>query len=64
MAHGSKGSYDLKGLERQIATIEKAAKELKGVSGGILAINKNADAILVLTNLLRSNLPDIAETET
>ncbi|MFQ5827233.1 MAG: hypothetical protein ACE5IA_07730 [Dehalococcoidia bacterium] len=63
MVHGSKGSYDRKGLQRQIATIEKAAREMKGISGGILAIDKNADAILVLTNLLRNGIPDIAEME-
>ncbi len=57
------GDYDLKGMERQITAIEEAAKELKEVSGGILAIDKNADAILVLTNLLRNSIPDIAEME-
>ncbi len=56
------GDYDLRGMERQIIAIEEAAGALKGVSGGILSVDKNADAILALAHLLRNDISDVIET--
>ena len=56
------GDYDLRGMERQIIAIEEAAGGLKVVSGGILSVDRNADAILALARLLRNDISDIIES--
>jgi hypothetical protein len=56
------GDYDLRGMERHIIAIEEEAGWLKNVSGGILSVEKNADAILALARLLRNDISDVIET--
>ncbi len=56
--------YNLEAMARQIKTIVAAAEELKRLSGGIPAIDKNADAILAFTYILESSVSDIPELDT
>jgi len=53
----------LKAMTQQIKTIVVAAEELKRISGGVPAIDKNADAVLAFAHILEGNVPDISERE-
>lgn len=47
----------LEAMTKQIEIIEAAAEEVKRVSGGIPAIDRNADAILAFAHILESAVP-------
>jgi hypothetical protein len=53
--------YDLKGMESEIVSIEKSAARLKELGMGVQAVERNADAILAFTYVLRRNISDIIE---
>jgi len=53
--------YDLKAMDLEIRTIEERARRLKELGMGIQAVEKNADAILTFTYLLKRNISDILD---
>jgi hypothetical protein len=48
-------------MVKQIRTIEKSASELKNLSGGIEAVDRNVDRILASAKMLEINIGDVAE---
>lgn len=46
-------------LDTRIKAIKKAAQELKEISGGIQAVDRNADRILASVKMLEINISDI-----
>ena len=48
-------------IDERIQTIKKAALELKEISGGIQAIDRNADRILASAKMLEINVSDVLE---
>ncbi|MDP2972495.1 MAG: hypothetical protein Q8P64_25310 [Deltaproteobacteria bacterium] len=54
----------LKKMDTRIKKIKKAALELKGFSGGIQAVDRNASRILASVKMLEINISDILELET
>ncbi len=53
--------YDLKGMDSEIKTIEESAKRLKALGQGIETVERNTEAILAFTYLLKRNISDILE---
>ncbi len=53
--------YDLKAMDLEIKAIEERTKRLKELATGIEAVEKNADAILTFTYLLKRNVSDVIE---
>ena len=52
---------ELKKLDTRIRAIRKAALELKKFSGGIAAVDRNADRILASAKMLEINISDLLE---
>ena len=52
---------DLKKLDTRIKNIKKAAQELKNLSGGIPAVDRNAERILASVKMLEINISDILD---
>jgi hypothetical protein len=48
-------------MDEKIQTIKKAALQLKEISGGIQAVDRNADRILTSTKMLEINVSDVLE---
>jgi hypothetical protein len=46
-------------MDERIQTIKKAAVELKGLSAGIEAVDRNADRILASAKMLEINVSDV-----
>jgi len=53
--------YDIKGMVTKIKALRKDAEALKKISGGIPAVDKNADRILANVRMLEININDAAE---
>jgi hypothetical protein len=53
--------YDIKAMVTKIKALRKNAEALKEISGGIPAVNKNADRILANVKMLEININDVAE---
>ncbi len=53
--------YDIKGMAAKIQALRKNAEALKEISGGIPAVDKNADRILASVKMLEINISDAAE---
>jgi hypothetical protein len=53
--------YDIKGMVVKIKALRKNAEALKEISGGIPAVNKNADRILANVKMLEINISDVAK---
>ncbi len=53
--------YDLKAMDLEIKTIEEGTRRLKELGRGFEAVERNADAILAFTYILRRNISDIIE---
>ena len=53
--------YDLKAMDSEIRAIEESVNRLKALGQGIEVVEKNADAILAFTFLLKRNISDILE---
>lgn len=51
----------MKKIDTRIKTIKKAAEELKNLSGGIQAIDRNAERILASVKMLEINLSDLLD---
>ncbi len=54
----------LKKMDVRIKRIRKAAEELKELSGGIQAIDRNASRILASVKMLEINVSDIIDLKT
>ena len=48
-------------MDEKIQAIKKAALELKELSGGIQAVERNADRILASAKMLEINVSDVLE---
>jgi hypothetical protein len=55
-----KQEYDIKGMVEKIQAIKETATELKQLSGGIQAVDRNVDRILASVKMLEINISDIA----
>ncbi len=53
--------YDIKGMVAKIKAIRENAAALKEISGGIPAVDKNADRILASVKMLEISVSDAAE---
>jgi hypothetical protein len=53
--------YDIKGMVEKIRALRKNAEELKKISGGIQAVDRNADRILACVKMLEISISDAAE---
>jgi hypothetical protein len=52
-------SYHVKEMAEKIQAIKEAATELKNISGGIQAVERNVDRILASVKMLEINISDI-----
>jgi prefoldin subunit 5 len=50
---------ELRKLDTRIKTIKKTTQELKQLSGGIQAIDRNAERILASVKMLEINISDV-----
>ena len=53
--------YDIKGMVEKIRALRKNAEELKKISGGIQAVDRNVDRILASVKMLEISISDVAE---
>ena len=53
--------YDIKEIADKILALRQQAAELKEMSGGIQAIDRNVDRILANVRMLELNISDIAD---
>jgi hypothetical protein len=53
--------YDIKGMVTKIEALRRNAEALKEISGGIPAVEKNADRILANVKMLEINISDVAD---
>jgi hypothetical protein len=56
------GEYNLKEIVKQIDIIRNAGLKLKEISGGIAAVDKNAERILASVKMLEINISDLVKT--
>ena len=52
---------EIKKLDTRIKAIKKAAQELKELSGGIQAVDRNADRVLASVKMLEINISDLID---
>ena len=52
--------YDIKGMADKIQALKQAAMELKAMSGGIQAVDRNVDRILANIRVLEINVDEVA----
>lgn len=52
---------EIKKIDTRIKTIKKAAQELKELSGGIQAVDRNASRILASVKMLEINISDVKD---
>lgn len=55
---------EMKKIDTRIKTIKKSAQELKELSGGIQAVDRNAERIIASVKMLEINVSDILEIKT
>ena len=53
--------YDIQGMADKIRALRQKAMELKAMSGGIQAIDRNVDRILANIKMLELNVADVAD---
>jgi len=54
---------NIREMAEKIAAIRQQTEELQKISGGIQAVDKNADRILSSVKMLEINISDLAELE-
>ena len=54
-------SIYIKGMAQKISSIRRVANELKAMSGGIQAVDRNVDRILASVKMLEINITDLLE---
>ena len=52
---------DIRKIDTRIKAIKKAAQELKKLSGGIQAVDRNADRVLASVKMLEINISDLID---
>lgn len=52
--------YKIKDMAKKVQLLKKTATELKRISGGIQAVDKNVDRILASIKVLEINISDVA----
>ena len=52
--------YDVKGMAAKIRSLRKTATELKTMSGGIQAVDRNVDRILANVRMLELDVAEVA----
>jgi len=55
------GEYPLDKMASKIRSIKKSAVDLKNLSGGIEAVDRNIERILSSVKMLEINISDVAE---
>jgi hypothetical protein len=55
------GRRELRKIDTRIKLIKKAAQELKDLSGGIPAVDRNAVRILASVKMLEINISDVKD---
>ena len=53
--------YNVNEMAERIQAIKEAATELKNISGGIQAVDRNVDRILASVKMLEINISDIVD---
>jgi len=53
--------YKIREMAEKIQVIKKASTELQRISGGIQAVDRNADRILASVRMLEINISDILD---
>jgi hypothetical protein len=53
--------YDIKGMVMKIRALRKNAEGLKEISGGIQAVDRNADRILASVKMLEIDISDVVD---
>jgi len=53
--------YKIKQMAEKISSIKQEANELKAMSGGIQAVDRNIDRILASIKMLEINISDLVE---
>ncbi len=54
---------EIKKLDTRIKVIKKAAEELKALSGGLPAVDRNVERILASVKMLEINVSDVLELQ-
>jgi hypothetical protein len=52
--------YDIKAMAAKVRALRRNAEALKEISGGIQAVDRNADRILADVRMLEINVNDVA----
>ena len=52
---------EIRKIDTRIKAIKKAAQELKELSGGIQAVDRNADRVLASVKMLEINISDLID---
>lgn len=55
--------YKIGEMAEKIVALRKTATELKRISGGIQAVDRNADRILASIKMLEINISDLADID-
>ena len=58
---GFMSQREMRKMDTRIKAIKKAARELKELSGGIEAVDRNADRILASVKMLEINVSDLID---
>jgi hypothetical protein len=53
-------NYDIKAMAAKVRALRRNAEALKTISGGIQAVDRNADRILANVKMLEINIRDVA----
>jgi hypothetical protein len=51
--------YDIKGMSSRITTLRKVATELKSMSGGIQAVDKNVERLMACVRALEIDIVEV-----
>jgi len=54
-------NIDIKKMAQKISSIKQEANELKAMSGGVQAVDKNIDRILASIKMLEINISDLLD---
>jgi len=61
MTSNNINNINIKKMARKISVIKKEVNELKAISGGIQAVDKNIDRILASIKMLEINISDLLD---
>jgi hypothetical protein len=53
--------YDIKAMAEKIGALKRSAMELKEMSGGMQAVDRNIDRILACIRMLEINISDVLD---